>query len=153
MYISYVSVAYTDAVLVQWGSWPGSPKPVKLPLRARIRSIAAGKDYVLALTDDGSCPILYPFSFKKKVNYQSFAGSVWSWGNNQYGVLGTGSGKYQPEPQLVKFPQTARIQCIAAGWKHCAAVTGMHCSKLCSFELINIAITNCRYGSVVYMGL
>ena len=51
------------------------------------------------------------------------AGAVWAWGNGKHGELGSGSVGLSGTPRLVRALSTKRIAAIAAGGRHCVAVS------------------------------
>jgi alpha-tubulin suppressor-like RCC1 family protein len=51
------------------------------------------------------------------------SGKVWSWGQGRHGELGNGSTGLSGTPRLVKALSSKRVVSIAAGGRHCAAVT------------------------------
>lgn len=80
------------------------PKRVLIDTNVRMVSSSKGSDgHTLALTDEGS---------------------VYSWGDGDYGKLGHGTCTTHKQPKLVMAPFTDKvIKCIQAGYRHSAAVS------------------------------
>jgi alpha-tubulin suppressor-like RCC1 family protein len=74
-----------------------TPVPVDLPAGTRVTAIAAGQQFSLALTSDGS---------------------VLAWGNNAFGQLGDGTTTSTTTPVPVDLPAGTRVTAIAAGSYH-----------------------------------
>lgn len=71
------------------------PEFVRLPTGARVRALAAGRDYSMALTTTGH---------------------VLAWGADFYGQLGNGSTADSASPQRVHLPAGFAPTAIGAGW-------------------------------------
>jgi alpha-tubulin suppressor-like RCC1 family protein len=67
---------------------------------SNVSQVSAGYDHSLAVTSDGS---------------------VWSWGSNTFGQLGTGPAQSSASPQLVSGISGTITQ-VAAGWSHSLAL-------------------------------
>lgn len=77
------------------------PVRVKLPADVTVTEIAAGDDHALALTSTGK---------------------VLAWGSNDYGQLGTDTGKGSRVPVEVKLPAHTTVAAIGTGAGHSLAV-------------------------------
>ncbi len=71
------------------------PVWVKLPRGTRVRGLAAGRDYSMALTTGGR---------------------VLAWGHNDLGQLGNGSTTDSATPRRVHLPGGFTPAAIGAGW-------------------------------------
>jgi len=111
---SSVAVTSTGRVLT-WGAavygqlGDGSTTPVDVPVRAglpagaRVTSVRAGCDHVLALTSTGR---------------------IYAWGYNADGEVGNGTTSFgQDTPVRVHMPAGSRVTAISAGCYHSLAVT------------------------------
>jgi alpha-tubulin suppressor-like RCC1 family protein len=74
--------------------------PTKVPGLIRVRAIAAGEGYSLALTESGE---------------------VYAWGWNEHGQLGLGDTAVRLTP--TKVPGLSAVKAIAAGFSHSLALT------------------------------
>jgi len=85
------------------GSDHPHPTPVQVAGLVNVTAIAAGYNYCLALMSDGT---------------------VWAWGDNRYGQLGTGShfGSHNPRPIPVQVQNLSGVTAIAAGSTHALAL-------------------------------
>jgi|GEM_PF-4373017 len=101
------------------------PVPVMGLDNVKVTAISAGYDNTVALDSDGR---------------------VWSWGNNGYGQLGSGSNISSNIPVPVIGLDNVKVTAISAGWSNAAAVDSD--GKLWSWgfnangELANSSITN-----------
>lgn len=77
----------------------GTVTLIPSPVVQRLARQAAGFGFTLALRSDGS---------------------LWSWGGNQYGELGTGGTEFQPYPVRVGDDSTWKV--LAAGYHHALAL-------------------------------
>jgi alpha-tubulin suppressor-like RCC1 family protein len=75
-------------------------RPTAVSVGSNVSKVAAGYDHSLAVISDGS---------------------VWSWGSNTSGQLGTGSTQSSASPQLVPGISGTVTQ-VAAGWYHSLAL-------------------------------
>ena len=81
-----------------------SPNPTAVPVDdvASVIAIAAGAQHSLALKSDGS---------------------VWAWGSNWYGQLGSSVDFFHPNPKPAQVAEVTGAIAIAAGRQHSLAVT------------------------------
>ncbi len=82
-----------------WGSYPCSPTPQQVDGLSDVVKVGTGKHYSCALKYDGS---------------------VWCWGANGQGKLGTGN--YSPQPSPVQNALPVQAMDIAMGAKHACAI-------------------------------
>jgi alpha-tubulin suppressor-like RCC1 family protein len=78
------------------------PVRVKLPKSAKVTEISAGWNYSLAVTSTGS---------------------VYAWGQGDYGKLGDGSTTSRDLPVKVKLPKGVKVTAVSAGASHSLALT------------------------------
>ena len=60
-----------------------------------------------------------------KPNYTEADGSVYAWGSNKYGQLGLGNNESTYVPVQLRALAGQRVTCVAAGWYHSCALTGI----------------------------
>jgi alpha-tubulin suppressor-like RCC1 family protein len=78
--------------------------PVDLPSNITVESFSAGRRHNLAIASDGS---------------------VWAWGNNNFGAIGNGNfDADETTPVMVQVPSGEQFQMISAGLDYSMAISG-----------------------------
>lgn len=100
LYLSHVAAAWGDNEYGNLGDGTFAQRLTAVNVGSNVSQVAAGYDHSLAVISDGS---------------------VWSWGSNTSGQLGTGSAQSSASPQLVSGISGTVTQ-VAAGWYHSLAL-------------------------------
>ena len=100
VHLAQVAAAWGDNEYGNLGDGTFVQRPVAVNVGSNVTRVAAGYDHSLAVISDGS---------------------VWSWGSNTSGQLGTGSTQSAASPQLVSGISETITQ-VAAGWSHSLAL-------------------------------
>jgi Regulator of chromosome condensation (RCC1) repeat len=100
IYLAQVAAAWGDNEYGNLGDGTLVQRPTFVNVGNNVTQVAAGYDHSLAVISDGS---------------------VWSWGRNTFGQLGTGAVGLSKSPQLVSGISGTVTQ-VAAGWSHSLAL-------------------------------
>jgi alpha-tubulin suppressor-like RCC1 family protein len=99
-HLSHVAAAWGDNEYGNLGDGTFTQRPTAVSVGSNESQVAAGYNHSLTVISDGS---------------------VWSWGSNASGQLGTGSTQPSASPQLVSGISGTVTQ-VAAGWYHSLAL-------------------------------
>jgi alpha-tubulin suppressor-like RCC1 family protein len=100
VHLAQVAAAWGDNEYGNLGDGTFVQRPAAVNVGSNVTQVAAGYDHSLAVISDGS---------------------VWSWGSNTFGQLGTGSAQSAASPQLVSGI-SGTITKVATGWSHSLAL-------------------------------
>jgi alpha-tubulin suppressor-like RCC1 family protein len=100
VHLAQVAAAWGDNEYGNLGDGTYVQRLAAVGVGSNVSQVAAGYDHSLAVISDGS---------------------VWSWGSNTFGQLGTGSAQSAASPQLVSGISGTITQ-VAAGWSHSLAL-------------------------------
>ncbi|MGD0608066.1 MAG: hypothetical protein ABSA53_31315 [Streptosporangiaceae bacterium] len=100
VHLAQVAAAWGDNEHGNLGDGTFVQRPTAVNVGSNETQVAAGYDHSLAVISDGS---------------------VWSWGSNAFGQLGTGPAQSAASPQLVSGISGTITQ-VAAGWSHSLAL-------------------------------
>jgi alpha-tubulin suppressor-like RCC1 family protein len=101
VHLAQVAAAWGDNEYGNLGDGTFVQRPTFVNVGSNVTQVAAGYDHSLAVISDGS---------------------VWSWGSNTFGQLGTGSAQSAASPQLVSGI-SGTITRVAAGRTHSLALS------------------------------